>query len=65
MSEQDSEAFVRAPEVAAALPPLTTSWIYSAGKAGRIPSYKVGAYRFYKISEVRQWILSQRTKRPR
>jgi len=39
-------------------PPV--SWWYAAAEAGRIPSYKVGKYRRFKISEVEAWLAGQK-----
>jgi excisionase family DNA binding protein len=36
------------------------SWWYAAGEAGRVPSYKIGRYRRFKLSEIEQWLSQQR-----
>jgi predicted DNA-binding transcriptional regulator AlpA len=36
------------------------SWWYSAAESGRVPSYKVGKYRRFRISEIESWLQSQR-----
>jgi excisionase family DNA binding protein len=41
-------------------PTIPRSWFYSAAEAGRIPSYKVGRYRLFRLSEVEAWIQAQR-----
>jgi excisionase family DNA binding protein len=36
------------------------SWWYAAAEAGRVPSYRIGKYRKFRISEVEAWIEAQR-----
>ena len=43
-------------------PPV--SWWYARAEAGDVPSFKLGKYRKFRLSEVAAWIEKQRT-RPR
>ena len=36
------------------------SWWYAAAEAGRIPSYRLGKYRRFRISEIEAWMQAQR-----
>ena len=36
------------------------SWWYAAAEAGRVPSYKVGKYRRFRLSEIEAWLAAQR-----
>jgi len=36
------------------------SWWYTAAESGRVPSYRVGKYRRFRISEVEAWLATQR-----
>lgn len=36
------------------------SWWYTAAEDGKIPSYKVGKYRRFRLSEVEAWLVAQR-----
>ena len=36
------------------------SWWYAAAESGRVPSYKVGKYRKFRLSEVEAWLQAQR-----
>jgi hypothetical protein len=36
------------------------SWWYAAAEAGRVPSYRVGKYRKFRISEIEAWLRDQR-----
>ena len=47
---------------AAELLNVPPSWIYSASEAGRLPGYKVGKYRRFKLSELAAWLEGQRTE---
>jgi excisionase family DNA binding protein len=40
------------------------SWWYAAAESGRIPSYKIGKYRKFKLSEIDAWIAAQRQGPP-
>jgi predicted DNA-binding transcriptional regulator AlpA len=45
-------------------PPVT--WWYSAAERGEVPSFKLGKYRKFRISEVEAWLQSRRsTSEPR
>jgi predicted DNA-binding transcriptional regulator AlpA len=37
-----------------------TSWWYSRAEAGEIPSFKLGKYRRFKISDIERWLEAQR-----
>jgi excisionase family DNA binding protein len=37
-----------------------TSWWYSRAEAGEIPSFKLGKYRLFRLSEVERWLEQQR-----
>lgn len=49
----DLEAFVRAPDVATLLG-VRVSWVYAQAGRGAIPSYRVGRYLRFRLSEVVQ-----------
>jgi excisionase family DNA binding protein len=36
------------------------SWWYTQAEAGRIPSYKLGKYRRFKLEEIEQWLAAQK-----
>ena len=36
------------------------SWWYAQAEAGRIPSYKVGKYRRFKLDEIERWLAEQK-----
>lgn len=36
------------------------SWWYAAAETGRVPSYRIGKYRKFRLSEVEAWIEAQR-----
>jgi excisionase family DNA binding protein len=36
------------------------SWWYTAAETGRIPSYKLGKYRRFRVDEVEAWLEAQR-----
>jgi excisionase family DNA binding protein len=36
------------------------SWWYSQAEAGKIPSYKVGKYRRFRLCEIQAWLEQQR-----
>jgi excisionase family DNA binding protein len=36
------------------------SWWYQAAETGRVPSYRIGKYRKFRLSEVEAWIKEQR-----
>ena len=36
------------------------SWWYTAAEDGKVPSYKLGKYRRFRISEVESWLEGQR-----
>jgi len=36
------------------------SWWYSAAEDNRVPSYKVGKYRRFRLSEIEAWLATQR-----
>jgi len=35
------------------------SWWYSQAEAGKIPSYKLGKYRKFRLSEIESWLEAQ------
>jgi excisionase family DNA binding protein len=37
-----------------------TSWWYARAEAGEIPSYKLGKYRRFRLSEIESWLAAQR-----
>jgi excisionase family DNA binding protein len=37
-----------------------TTWWYAGAERGEIPSYKLGKYRRFKISEIERWLEGQR-----
>ncbi len=41
------------------------SWWYTAAEAGKVPSYKVGKYRRFRLSEIEAWLATQRQEEPR
>ena len=36
------------------------SWWYQAAESGRVPSYRVGKYRRFRLSEIEDWLSTQR-----
>lgn len=36
------------------------SWWYAKAEAGELPSYKLGKYRRFRISEIESWLAAQR-----
>ena len=36
------------------------SWWYQAAESGRIPSYRIGKYRKFRVSEIEAWLAAQR-----
>jgi excisionase family DNA binding protein len=36
------------------------SWWYTAAESGRIPSYRIGKYRRFKVAEIEAWLEEQR-----
>jgi excisionase family DNA binding protein len=39
---------------------VKTSWLYERVRLGKVPSYKVGAFRRFKISELDAWAQTTR-----
>ena len=39
---------------------LPRSWWYSKAEAGEVPSFKIGKYRKFRISEVASWLEQHR-----
>ena len=39
---------------------LPVSWWYTKAEAAQMPSYKIGKYRKFRISEVSSWLETQR-----
>ncbi len=39
---------------------VKTSWLYEQVRLNRVPSYKVGAFRRFKLSELDAWARGQR-----
>ena len=39
---------------------IPRSWWYSAAEDGRIPSYKIGKYLRFRMSEIETWLAAQR-----
>jgi hypothetical protein len=59
------EPFVRIEKVKDTYPEgPALSWWYSAAEAGKVPSYKLGKYRLFKLSEIEAWVVSQRSGPP-
>lgn len=42
-----------------------SSWWYQAAETGRVPSYRIGKYRKFRLSEIETWISAQRQGAPR
>jgi len=36
------------------------SWWYQAAESGRVPSYRIGKYRKFRVSEIEAWLAGQR-----
>ena len=36
------------------------SWWYTRAEAGEIPSFKLGKYRLFRLSEIEKWLEAQR-----
>ena len=36
------------------------SWWYQAAESGRVPSYRIGKYRKFRVSEIEAWLAAQR-----
>jgi excisionase family DNA binding protein len=58
-----AEPLVGVKEVAAILG-VPTSWVYAAGEAGTLPSYRIGKYRRFRPSEIAAWLEPRRTRAP-
>ncbi len=39
---------------------LKPSWVYTEAEAGRLPSFKLGKYRRFRLSEILAWLELQR-----
>lgn len=39
------------------------SWWYTAAENGKVPSYRVGKYRRFRLSEIEAWLSAQRQGR--
>lgn len=39
---------------------MPRSWWYTAAESGRVPSYKAGKYRRFRLSEIEAWLTAQR-----
>jgi hypothetical protein len=39
------------------------SWWYSQAEVGKVPSYKLGKYRRFRLSEIEGWLAAQRKGR--
>jgi excisionase family DNA binding protein len=39
---------------------MKASWFYQAAERGDIPSYKIGKYRRFRLSEVERWLETRR-----
>jgi excisionase family DNA binding protein len=55
----DPEPFVDVKIVAQFLG-VKVSWVYDQVRLGRIPSYKFGALRRFRLSELERWVGEQR-----
>lgn len=47
-------------EEAAAYLGVKKSWLYENVRLGRVPSYKVGSMRRFKLTELEEWLLGRR-----
>lgn len=36
------------------------TWWYQAAESGRVPSYRIGKYRKFRLSEIETWMEAQR-----
>jgi PTS system nitrogen regulatory IIA component len=43
---------------------VPTSWLYDQAARGKVPSYKVGKYRRFRVSELEAWISTRREGDP-
>lgn len=61
-SGQQGQAFEQLIGVAEAAQLLCVppSWIYSAAEQGKIPSFRVGKYRRFRVSELTAWLEARR-----
>jgi hypothetical protein len=59
MAEQ-FEDFVEVGDLETRYPGFKASWWYANAEAGRVPSYKIGKYRKFKLSEIVKWFEAQR-----
>ena len=57
---QETERFVGIEEAAEHLH-VKRSWLYEQVRLGRVPSYKVGAFRRFKLTELEAWASARRT----
>jgi excisionase family DNA binding protein len=48
------ESFVGVTEVAALLA-VKVSWVYEMVRLGKLPSYKIGPFRRFRLSEIEAW----------
>ena len=39
---------------------MPRTWLYAAAEDNRIPSYKVGKYRKFRLSEIETWLTTKR-----
>ncbi len=58
-SPESFEALIGPTDVARLLN-VPVSWVYSAAESGRLPSFRLGKYRRFDVSTVRQWLEQQR-----
>jgi excisionase family DNA binding protein len=54
----NSEPFVDL-EAASAFLGVKPTWMYEAVRLGRVPSYKVGKFRRFRVSELEAWMASR------
>jgi excisionase family DNA binding protein len=51
-------------EAAARFLAVTRAWLYESVRLGRVPSYKVGHFRRFRLSELAAWMEAQREGGP-
>jgi excisionase family DNA binding protein len=56
---EEEEVLVGPTDIATALR-VPVSWVYMKSEAGELPSFRLGRYRRFKVSEVRRWLEARR-----
>jgi predicted DNA-binding transcriptional regulator AlpA len=60
MDEKDPKDLVGVKDLSRRYGP-PTSWWYSRAEAGEVPSFKLGKYRLFRLSEIEKWLEQQRS----